>query len=236
MIRAYLVMSTSNGERTVYSRTFFVESRPKPAGYVYTETETLNYSSLDKRLKKLEGDGLTAALNDYFKENPIEVPYIGENGNWWIGEEDTGEPSQGEFIVVEDDIKEIAQQAAAMVGGNKLAIQDTAPEDTSVLWVDPSDDTEDGFDDAVNTALEKAKSSGKFDGKSAYEYARDGGYVGTEAEFAAKLAEEIPSTIPNPNSLTIGGVTYDGSATVDMTEKINALIDTKLGVIENGTY
>ena len=27
-------------------------------------------------------------------------------------------------------------------------------------------------------------------GKSAYEYARDGGYTGTEAEFAAKLAKE----------------------------------------------
>lgn len=29
-----------------------------------------------------------------------------------------------------------------------------------------------------------------FDGKSAYEYAQDGGYTGTEEEFAAKLAEE----------------------------------------------
>lgn len=30
-------------------------------------------------------------------------------------------------------------------------------------------------------------------GKSAYEYAKDGGYTGTEAEFAAKLAKEIPT-------------------------------------------
>ncbi len=30
-------------------------------------------------------------------------------------------------------------------------------------------------------------------GKSAYEYARGGGYTGTEAEFAAKLAQEIPA-------------------------------------------
>lgn len=30
-------------------------------------------------------------------------------------------------------------------------------------------------------------------GKSAYEYARDGGYTGTEAEFAAKLAQEVPA-------------------------------------------
>ena len=61
---------------------------------------------------------------------------------------------------------------------------------------------------AINTALAQAKASGEFDGqpgadgkdgepgkdgadgKSAYQYARDGGYNGTEAEFAKKLASE----------------------------------------------
>ena len=69
---------------------------------------------------------------------------------------------------------------------------------------------------AINTALAQAKASGEFDGadgKSAYQYAVEGGYTGTEAEFAAKLAEEIPSD-----------------------DHINSLIDTKLGVIENGAY
>ena len=51
------------------------------------------------------------------------------------------------------------------------------------------------------------------DGKSAYAYAVEGGYTGTEAEFAAKLAEEIPSD-----------------------DHINSLINTALGVIENGSY
>ena len=51
------------------------------------------------------------------------------------------------------------------------------------------------------------------DGKSAYQYAVEGGYTGTEAEFAEKLAEKIPSD-----------------------DHINSLIDTKLGVIENGSY
>lgn len=53
------------------------------------------------------------------------------------------------------------------------------------------------------------------DGKSAYQYAVEGGYTGTEAEFAAKLAQEMPQTLPNPNALTFtGSVTgsYDGSA------------------------
>ena len=30
------------------------------------------------------------------------------------------------------------------------------------------------------------------DGKSAYDYAKDGGYTGTEAEFAAKFAVQAP--------------------------------------------
>lgn len=60
---------------------------------------------------------------------------------------------------------------------------------------------------AIDTALAQAKESGAFDGppgkdgidgqdgapgKSAYEYAKDGGYTGTEEEFAAKLAAENP--------------------------------------------
>ena len=55
------------------------------------------------------------------------IPYIGENGNWYVGDEDTGKPSRG----------------------------DKGP-----------------------------------DGKSAYSYAQDGGYTGTEEEFTAKLAAE----------------------------------------------
>ena len=51
------------------------------------------------------------------------------------------------------------------------------------------------------------------DGKSAYQYAVEGGFTGTEAEFAAKLAAEIPTD-----------------------SHINGLIDARLGVIENGAY
>ena len=49
-------------------------------------------------------------------------------------------------------------------------------------------------------------------GKSAYAYAVEGGYTGTEAEFAAKLAKE---KFANPNALTFAGAvtgSYDGSA------------------------
>lgn len=57
------------------------------------------------------------------------------------------------------------------------------------------------------------------DGKSAYQYAQEGGYTGTEAEFATKLAEEIPTALPNPHALTFTGAvtgSYDGSEALTM--------------------
>lgn len=54
-------------------------------------------------------------------------------------------------------------------------------------------------------------------GKSAYSYAQDGGYTGTETEFAAKLAAE---KLPNPYPLTFTGAvseTYDGSSAKTIT-------------------
>ena len=55
---------------------------------------------------------------------------------------------------------------------------------------------------AINTALAQAKASGEFDGadgKSAYAYAKDGGYTGTEADFSAKLAKEYSQPDWNAN-------------------------------------
>jgi hypothetical protein len=157
------------------------------------------------------------------------------------------------------------------------------------------------------------------DGKSAYKYAQDGGYTGTEKEFEEKLAktpvikttteitpmevkalmdagesfaishtdsnygamlfnsfvfsqavgilsttvfetggvkfcaqlagklsidkwmfsaftiagtEDIPTELPNPSALTIGGTTYNGSEAVDITGTIDGMIDTKLDNIK----
>ena len=53
-------------------------------------------------------------------------------------------------------------------------------------------------------------------GKSAYAYAVEGGYTGTEEEFAKKLAEE---KLANPNALTFTGAvtgSYDGSAPLEV--------------------
>ena len=66
-------------------------------------------------------------------------------------------------------------------------------EDDAWLFKATNTATKDDVGTAVNEALTAAKASGEFDGadgKSAYSYAQDGGYTGTEQEFAAKLAAE----------------------------------------------
>ena len=53
--------------------------------------------------------------------------------------------------------------------------------------------TQNNLQSATDAALAQAKASGEFDGadgKTAYQYAVEGGYTKTEAEFAEKLAQE----------------------------------------------
>lgn len=91
------------------------------------------------------------------------TPHIGSNGNWFIGNTDTGKPSRGaegqagqpgkdgqDYVLTPADKTEIANMAAGLVevpevSGGGYVVQDTAPEDTSVLWVDPTDNTEDAI-------------------------------------------------------------------------------------------
>ena len=72
---------------------------------------------------------------------------------------------------------------------------------------------------AIDDALTQAKESGEFDGadgKSAYSYAQDGGYTGTEAEFAAKLAaESIDKALFVVNITSNGGGTYSADKTFE---------------------
>ena len=102
------------------------------------------------------------------------TPTIGENGNWYLGDTDTGKPSRG----------------------------------------DKGDKGDKG--DTGETGATGATGAAGAAGKSAYQYAQDGGYTGTEAEFAAKLAQE---KFANPNALTFTGAvegSYDGSAPVSV--------------------
>ena len=93
--------------------------------------------------------------------------------------------------------------------------------------------TKDDVGTAVNEALTAAKASGEFDGadgKSAYSYAQDGGYAGTEAEFAAKLAaESIDKALFVVNITSTDGVTFSADKTFD--EIVQAYNEGKYNIV-----
>ena len=50
----YAYVTNDDGSYTKYDLVFPVTPRPKPSDYVYTETETLTWKSLDERITELE--------------------------------------------------------------------------------------------------------------------------------------------------------------------------------------
>ena len=82
-----------------------------------------------------------------------------------------------------------AEFAEKLAGPNTgISIGTMEPADHSTVWIDTGEEPE----------MPPAGRDG-VDGKSAYQYALDGGYAGTEAEFAVKLAAEYPQ--PDWNAL-----------------------------------
>ena len=72
------------------------------------------------------------------------------------------------------------------------------------------------------------------DGKSAFQYAVEGGYIGTEDEFAAKLAQEIPTIdLTIDPTLTQSGQAADAKATGDA---ISSLSDEIVTTSESKVY
>ena len=160
--------------------------------------------------------GVSAAGEKGDDGDPGKAPIIGSNGNWYVWDDasgayaDTGKPSRGEK----------GETGAAGADGNDGrdgtdGITPTIGENGN--WYLGATDTgkpsrgEDGATGATGATGEKGA-----DGKSAYAYAVEGGYTGTETEFAAKLAAE---KFANPNALTFTGAvtgSYDGSEAVSV--------------------
>ena len=77
-IMGYTVNVSADCVETILECIFSVRERAKPADYVYTETEVLSYSSLDKRIEEIEKNGVSdeqiaTAVKKYLDENPIDV-------------------------------------------------------------------------------------------------------------------------------------------------------------------
>lgn len=113
-IRVYLFCRDGENGRTIPDDGILtVIPRAKPDDYVYTETETLCYQALEERLKILEEGGTDGGMNKEQFQEAVNTalaqakesgefdgadgttPHIGENGNWFIGDEDTGVNAEG---------------------------------------------------------------------------------------------------------------------------------------------
>lgn len=71
-IRAYAY----DGKYTKHEVSYDVIKRTKPTDYVYTETETVNYSSLLDRMNQID-ENIEKTVEDYLTENPVEVDLTG---------------------------------------------------------------------------------------------------------------------------------------------------------------
>lgn len=73
-IVAFLVDVDENKIETTSDRIFSVINRPKPADYVYTETEVLTWYSLEKRIKNLEENSTEVPGGGIVQETDPTVP------------------------------------------------------------------------------------------------------------------------------------------------------------------
>ena len=178
---------------TKIEKIYEVKPKNRPEDYIYTPEEIKTWEKLQSEIGDL------ANLETEAKENLVAA----------INEV---KADMSEGVALDTTLTQSGQAADAKAVGDALA--EKQPKGNYL--------TQDNLQSATNAALEQAKASGEFDGadgKSAYQYAQDGGYTGTETEFAEKLATDIPSALPNPNALTFTGAvnaTYDGSTAVSV--------------------
>lgn len=92
---------------------------------------------------------------------------------------------------------------------------------------------------AISTALAQAKESGEFDGKdgkSAYEYAKNGGYTGSEEDFSEKLAAEwqlkADETLETESKEVVGAINEVSGKVENQVSSFRVINDTSTLVIE----
>lgn len=240
-LNVWAYVGTAENGYTKISKTFKVNRRNKPADYVFTPTDQTTLAELSGRLDRIEEsqspDAIKNAVDDYLKQNPVEAPVQSVNGKTGIVKltaEDVGAISQGNLQAATNEALAQAKASGDFDGPQGPAGPQGPKGDTGATGPQgpqgPKGDTgatgPKGDTGATGAQGPKGEKGDKGDtgpaganGKSAYQYALEGGYTGTEAEFLAKLAEEMPDKLPNPNALTFTGAvtgSYDGSAPVSV--------------------
>ena len=149
---------------TKFSERFDVIQRCKPEDYVYTETEILNYNTLSDRIDAVDKN-IGETIDNYLAEHSSDIETA-------INTALATAKASGEFDGADGTTPTIGDNGNWYLGNtdtNKPSRGETGARG------------EKGADGATGAT--------GADGKSAYSYAVDGGYTGTEEEFAAKLAD-----------------------------------------------
>lgn len=166
-------------------------------------------------------------VEDYLKANPPQAgadgkdgitPTIGENGNWYLGDNDTGKPSRGATGVPGKDGSDAAVTAANIAGA--LGYTPAAPGDIPVV---PAAEIS-----ANSAARHTHENKGVLDGITGQvteanihepghttDLVQFGAFQIAARQLAQQIILQFPAVLPNPEALTIKigstTVTYDGS-------------------------
>lgn len=89
-LTAYAYVTDDAGGYTKVQQDFAVYKRAKPADYVFTPVEQTTIAEIAAIAQSVRDDA-DAGLFDGI------TPHIGANGNWYLGDTDTGKPSRGEI-------------------------------------------------------------------------------------------------------------------------------------------
>lgn len=167
----YILLWTYREDHTLDAARIPVERRPKPDGYAYTPTEIKTWESLDARIKALENGGSVAGVSSV----------NGQTGAVTI-------TAAGLGALTEDDLQSATNAALAQAKASGEFDGAQGPKG------DPGATGPQGPQGPQgSTGPQGPKGGTGTDGKSAFQYAQDGGYTGTEEDFTTKLAQEILS-------------------------------------------
>lgn len=128
------------------------------------------------------------------------TPHIGENGNWWIGTTDTGVHAQGEKGEQGENgiTPHIGANGNWFVGDVDLGVQAQGEQGIQGEKGDKGDKGDQGEQGIQGErgeqgiqGIQGVQGEQGETGKSAYAYALDGGFVGTEQEFTDALNGNI---------------------------------------------
>ena len=234
---------------TKYEACLKVYARCKPADYVYTETEVLNYNTLLEKINQVN-ENIGVAVDDYLTEHPIETGATQEQVNQ-INANTSAINDIKENYAKKTDIPDVSgyltEIPAEYVTDTELNAKGYATTDDVATAVSDKVTMED-----VHNATSGFVTEAYVDEKIAAIPEPDlSGYaLKTEIPDVSGFITEIPAEYITESELNAKGYLTEHqdlsgyalkSEIPDVSgfqteAQVNTLINTALGVIENGTY